>query len=297
MIRSAVKSASELCGQSDLSRAVDEFATCTSVELLQGTLFEIRFHAPRVAAAAAPGEFAQLLVDEGQVPLLRRPFSFSRVDISEGTVSFYLAAVGRGSSRLRLLHPGDRIRVLGPLGRGFSLPSSPGRSLLLAGGLGAAPFPLLMDQLIGRGEEVIWLNGSRSSSELYPDHLLPSGIHSRLIRTQDGSKGDPGLVTEGLPELMGVVQRIYACGPNPMLAAVYRSWASEVAAGHTAASLEVSIEAPMGCGFGTCLGCAIPLAAEGDESGPIGLCCRQGPVLPAQQLNWDQLLNQPAHLG
>jgi len=289
--------AAEIYGQSDLSKAVDEEATCTSIELLEGALFEIRFDSPRVAAAAAPGEFAQLLVDEGQVPLLRRPFSFSRADRTDGKVAFYLAAVGQGSRRLRLLHPGDRVRILGPLGRGFSLPESPGRSLLLAGGLGSAPFPLLIERLIERGEEVIWLNGARTAAELYPEHLLPGGLKGCLMRTQDGSKGTQGLLTDGLPELLVGIQRIYACGPNPMLAAVHRLWASEFAAGRTEASLEVSIEAPMGCGFGTCLGCAIPLGAAEETPGPLGLCCRQGPVLASGLLDWDRLLRQPAHLG
>jgi dihydroorotate dehydrogenase electron transfer subunit len=285
-----------LIGESDLSRALDESATCLGVEPHHGNLFEISFESPRIAAAARPGEFAQILVDEAPVPLLRRPFSFSRADPGSGLVAFYLGAVGAGSSRLSRFRPGDRARLLGPLGRGFSLPASAGRSILVGGGLGAAPFPLLIERLISSGEEVVWINGARTSHELYPAHRLPPGIAELVIRTEDGSAGERGLVTDGLTQRLLGAQGLYACGPNPLLAAVAAVWREHRAQGHGGPPLEVSIEAPMGCGFGTCLGCAVPLK-DGDLPGPLGLCCRQGPVLAADSLDWDRLLAQPAHLG
>ncbi|MHB1500305.1 MAG: iron-sulfur cluster-binding protein [Candidatus Dormibacteria bacterium] len=273
-------------------------ATCLGVDPHDAALFEIRFHSPQVAAAARPGKFAQILVSDGQVPLLRRPFSFSRADPGAGMVAFYLGAVGEGSSRLRGFEPGAQARILGPLGRGFTLPGAPGRSILVAGGLGAAPFPLLIERLLAQGEEVVWINGARGRAEIYPERLLPSGIAQAVIRTEDGSLGEQGLVTDGLVERLLGTQRLYACGPNAMLAAVAKLWRELRAQGVTVPPLEVSIEAPMGCGFGTCLGCAIPLwDPEGQQPGPYGLCCRQGPVLGAEQLDWGRLLQQPAHLG
>ncbi len=273
-------------------------ATCLGVDPHESDLFEIRFNSPQVAAAAKPGKFAQILVSDGQVPLLRRPFSFSRADPASGVVAFYLRAVGEGSGRLRRFEPGARARILGPLGRGFTLPSAPGRSVLLAGGLGAAPFPLLIERLLAQGEEVVWINGARDRAEIYPERLLPSGIAQVVIRTEDGSLGEQGLVTDGLIERLPGTQRLYACGPNAMLAALAKLWRELQAQEGTLPPLEVSIEAPMGCGFGTCLGCAIPLwDREGQQPGPYGLCCRQGPVLSAEQLDWGRLLQQPAHLG
>ncbi|MHB1575917.1 MAG: dihydroorotate dehydrogenase electron transfer subunit [Candidatus Dormibacteria bacterium] len=296
MSQTAAGTAAELIGESDLDRAVDEAATCLGVDPHHSNLFEISFESPGIARAARPGEFAQILVDEGPIPLLRRPFSFSRADPDSGLVAFYLGAVGAGSSRLRRFRPGDRARILGPLGRGFSLPDSPGRSIVVGGGLGAAPFPLLIDRLISTGEEVVWINGARSGHELYPERLLPQGITELVIRTEDGSRGERGLVTDGLAQRLAAAQRLYACGPNPMLAAVAALWREQRAKGGPVPPLEVSIEAPMGCGFGTCLGCAVPLRA-GDHPGPFGLCCRQGPVLAADSLDWERLLTQPAHLG
>ncbi len=288
-------SATALVGRSDLSEALDEPAACVKVDHLGANLYEITFEAPALAGLARPGQFAQIKVDPGPIPLLRRPFSFSRADPETGTISFYLGVVGEGSRRMAGFPPGHPVRILGPLGRGFSLPATPGRSLIISGGLGAAPFPLLAERLIAQDEEVIWLNGARTVVELYPNHLIPGGVARRIQFTQDGSAGETGLVTEGLAARLDGVQRVYACGPNAMLDSVHSAWA----AGAAAPRLEVSIEAPMGCGFGTCLGCAIPLCDPGHPAseGPLGLCCRQGPVLAAGALDWERLLRQPAHLG
>lgn len=290
--------AARLAGQSELGRALDEGAVCTEVLPLEGNLFQISFQAPRLAGLAQPGEFAQIWVERSPVPLLRRPFSFSRADRRQGQVSFYLGAVGEGSRRLRRFHPGDRAQLLGPLGLGFTLPKEPGRSLLVAGGLGAAPFPLLADRLLERGEQVIWVNGARTRAELYPEELIPAGLAEVVQFTEDGSRGERGRVTSGLVRYLAGVQRVYACGPNSMLAVVFGLLSEHPARAATECRLEVSIEAPMGCGFGTCLGCAIPIRDPDGGHGPvIGLCCRQGPVLKGSLLDWEWLLRQPAHLG
>ncbi len=296
MSSSETLSATALVGRSDLSRAVDETAVCAQSVDLGADLFEITFVAPELARLAEPGQFAQIEVDPGPVPLLRRPFSFSRADREQGTISFYFGIVGEGTRRMAGFRPGHRVQILGPLGRGFTLPRSRGRSLLISGGLGAAPFPLLAERLSERQEELVWLNGARTERELYPDHLIPPGTSRRVQFTQDGSAGRVGLVTDGLVDWLDTSQRIYACGPNPMLNAVHSLWASRSELPRP--ELEVSIEAPMGCGFGTCLGCAIPLLDPGHPGGdgPLGLCCRQGPVLAASALDWERLLRQPSHL-
>ncbi|HUY24425.1 MAG TPA: hypothetical protein VMV09_03850 [Candidatus Saccharimonadales bacterium] len=289
-------SAKHLTGESELSRAVDEQAECTAVLPLEGNLFQISFFAPEIARRARPGEFAQIRLEDGDVPLLRRPFSFSRAHPETGEIAFYVGVVGAGSRRLRRFAPGQRARILGPLGQGFTLPDRPGRSAVISGGLGAAPFPLLTEVLLQRGEEVVWINGARTAAELYPEDLVPAGVGHLIRLTEDGRSGSLGRVTEGLEAHLRTAQRAYACGPNQMLAAVFTSLAKASGQPAALAELEVSIEAPMGCGFGTCLGCAIPMRmTQGDECA-LGLCCRQGPVFPASTLDWQRLLTQPAHL-
>ncbi|MGA8207655.1 MAG: hypothetical protein WB801_04840 [Candidatus Dormiibacterota bacterium] len=296
MTQLASLSAKRLIGESRLSRAVDEQVECTSVLPLEGNLFQISFCAPEISRRAQPGEFAQIWVEESHIPLLRRPFSFSRTDPETGEVSFYVGAVGEGSRRLQRFAPGMPARILGPLGQGFTLPDRPGRSVLISGGLGAAPFPLLTQVLLDRGEQVVWINGARTATELYPQELVPPGVDQMIRLTEDGSSGILGRVTVGLASHLSQAQRAYACGPNQMLAAVFRSLADLSGRLATAPALEVSIEAPMGCGFGTCLGCAVPVGDIDGDHPVLGLCCRQGPVFLASMLDWERLLTQPAHL-
>lgn len=280
----------ELAGESDLRSAGDEIASCQAVDQLGTGLFQVTMHAPGVAGRATPGQFAQIQVDPEPTPLLRRPFSFSRTDPQTGTVSFYLRTFGVGTQRLVAAAPGATLRMLGPLGRGFTIPRAPGFAVLVAGGLGVAPFPMLADWLVRRGWRVVWLNGAATAGQLYPMELLPPGLADAVHVTEDGTAGARGLVTDVLEPLLEVGCRVYACGPNPMLAAVAQATVGR-------AELEVSIEAPMGCGFGTCLGCAIPLVDSESGARSLGLCCRQGPVLPAAVVDWQRLAIQPAHLG
>src|SRR6202043_443607 len=112
-----------------------------------------------------------------------------------------------------------------------------------------------------------------------------------LEATEDGSRGLRGRVTDLIPDaLLGNPEAVFACGPNPMLAAV---------AGILAARRpdqprvrEASLEAPMGCGFGTCLGCALPVL-RGDGERAWALCCSDGPVMAMGEVGWAALLELP----
>ncbi|HUY97925.1 MAG TPA: dihydroorotate dehydrogenase electron transfer subunit [Verrucomicrobiae bacterium] len=274
---------------SDLDRALSVEGVCLGLEPVGEGAVELRIACDPIAQKVAPGEFCQLRVGPGPTPLLRRPFSVCRADPEAGTLSFYLGIVGEGTARLAALRRGDRLGVLGPLGRGFTVPPAPSVLLMVAGGLGAAPFPLLAAACQRRGVELIWLNGAATAPRLFPVERLQVPVAAHLV-TEDGSQGERGRVTDRLGPLLAGVDRVAACGPNPMLAAV----AAAVAALAPTLPLEVSLEAPMGCGFGVCLGCAIPVRTP---SGPaLQLCCRVGPVLAAETVDWPRLLAlPPAH--
>ncbi len=272
---------------SDLGRARSGLAVVREVEPVGPGCVELVLDCAGVARAARPGEFCQLRVAEGPVPLLRRPFSVCRTDPAAGTVTVHVGVVGAGTRRLAAAQLGDRIGVLGPLGRGFTVPSGPGTLLMVAGGLGAAPFPLLAAAGHARGAKLVWLNGAATAARLYPVERLGAPVEAH-VATEDGSRGRRGRVTDLLPALLGECDRIAACGPNPMLAAVART----VAARAPGLPLEVSLEAPMGCGIGTCLGCALPVVG----APALALLCRAGPVLPAVAVDWGRLGTlPPAH--
>ena len=242
---------------------------------------------------ARAGEFAQLRCSRSNVPLLRRPFS---VAWSDGDAcSFVFDVVGAGTAALAALRPGDTIDVLGPLGNGFT-PAAPGSALCVAGGVGCAPFPLLVRDLAAAGvEDIVVLNGAASASRLYPAERFDRiGASVRVFEaTDDGSRGHHGRVTELLTDaLHESPPAVYACGPNVMLGAVARI----VRAMPGVEVAEVSLEAPMGCGFGTCLGCAVPV---GSSAAPAwALCCSDGPVFRCDDVDWDTLHRLPeAHVA
>lgn len=281
---------------SDLRRARDEVGAILAVEELGGGLVELTAHLPHLAATACAGEFAQLRCGPGPIPLLRRPFSVAWVDGE--TCSFVFERVGEGTRRLAAMRPGDLLTSLGPLGTGFTLRPGMRRVVCVAGGLGCAPFPLLARQARAMGvAEVVVLHGAATASRFYPPSRFVRGDVGgvRVIEsTDDGSRGHRGLVVDLLHgDLLRDVDALYACGPNAMLAAT----AACVQRMPTRAPIcEASLEAPMGCGFGTCLGCALPVRRQ--DASAWALCCREGPVMPMDDVDWEGLRAlPPAHVA
>lgn len=264
-----------------------------SVDELTGGLIELTANLPYLAATAQAGEFAQLQCGPGPVPLLRRPFSVAWVEGDR--CSFVFERVGEGTRRLAAMRPGDPLASLGPLGVGFTLHQGMRHVVCIAGGLGCAPFPLLARQARSLGvERIVILHGAATAARLYPASRFVRGDAAGVQvveATDDGSRGHHGLVTELIASALhdAGVDAVHACGPNPMLAATADVLRRTRGLPPTC---EASLEAPMGCGFGTCLGCALPVRGE------WALCCRQGPVMPMDAVDWDALRSlPPAHVA
>ncbi len=276
-----------------LREARDERGEVVAVDVLGGGMVEVSVRLPHLAATAQPGQFAQLRCGDGYNPLLRRPFSVAWTD--GDLAAFVLAPVGAGTHILASLHPGDALSVLGPLGTGFTVATGAARALCVSGGLGCAPFPLLIRALRAAGKDVAVVSGAVSAQLLYPPERFARGDRGVDVveLTVDGSRGVQGLVTAGIPRDLDATVAVYACGPNPMLAALSRTLHD----GNPPRTAEVSLEAPMGCGFGTCLGCALPVL--GDDGGSRwALCCSDGPVMPIDSVAWDELMKlPPAHVA
>lgn len=269
----------------------DERGEVVAVEALGGGMVEISVRLPHIAARAQPGQFVQLRCGEAHMPLLRRPFSVAWTDAD--IAAFVLAPVGVGTRILAALHPGDPIDALGPLGRGFTVDTLVTHALCVSGGLGCAPFPMLVRALRSSGTRTVTVvSGAATAALLYPRERFSRGDPDVEVieLTVDGSRGRRGLVTAAVAGNFDAASALYACGPNPMLAALARLLGGAVAAPVLA---EASLEAPMGCGYGTCLGCALP-AWDPDGARAWALCCRQGPVMSMEVVDWDELMKLPA---
>ena len=236
---------------------------------------------------ASPGQFVMLSPGvragvERTDPLLPRPMAVYRQRELPGgaEVEILFKRHGRGTALLALARAGETVRLVGPLGRGFALPAPDETPILAAGGTGIASVYELASRLAAAGQPAAVLLGARSARDLMAEDdfvALPGPLR---IATEDGSRGDRGVVTDLLERELAARSRprVYACGPTAMM----RRCADVARAAGVPCS--VSLENPMACGFGVCLGCAAPLSAGG-----FALVCREGPVFDAADVAWEGL--------
>ncbi|MDD2498999.1 MAG: dihydroorotate dehydrogenase electron transfer subunit [Desulfitobacteriaceae bacterium] len=232
----------------------------------------MKLSAPEVACRALPGQFLHVRVNTGTYPLLRRPLSLHEIDSKHGSVSLLYQVRGAGTELLSQKTAGEKIDVMGPLGKGFNLDFSGEEAVLVGGGIGIAPLYPLAGGLISSGKSVTVLIGSRSvESVLAVDKFSAIGCRVR-VSTNDGTEGLKGYVTELFEDyLMKTdVDYVYACGPGPMLAEIEKSCAKRQIPG------QVSLEEYMGCGVGACLSCACE--KEGTDEKKYLKVCTDGPV-------------------
>ena len=239
---------------------------------------ELVVHHPPTAGAVRPGQFFQLAVGAPHT-ILRRPYSAAWSDSTRGTIGFIFNVVGAGSAWLAAQGEGDELDLLGPLGRGFELDGDR-PAVCIAGGLGVAVFPGVVQALVARGRNVTLLQGARTATQLLAAERFP-GAHVRMA-TDDGSAGHRGSVIDLLADF--VSPEIFACGPTPMLRALIDTAGRQEI---SLASIQVALETPMGCGVGTCLGCAAPR-----REGGYLLTCQDGPCVRADRIEWDRMEDQ-----
>jgi dihydroorotate dehydrogenase electron transfer subunit len=248
--------------------------------------FTLALDVPAGFAEIAAGQFVMFETTGTLEPYLRRAFSVADVTNGgiEGTrIELLAKIVGRGTRAMAELPVGSRRALLGPLGNGFSQPDPGGAPVaLVAGGVGSAPLLLLARQLLARGVAFDFFYGGRSEIDLARGAEFRARAEASggryVAATEDGSTGFRGRVTDALVAAIDDGTRYtatYSCGPMPMLAAMARLGAERGVGG------EAAFETEMGCGFGACLGCAIPHA-----SGRFALCCKDGPVFRLDEVLW-----------
>ncbi|WP_119068127.1 dihydroorotate dehydrogenase electron transfer subunit [Rubrobacter indicoceani] len=205
-------------------------------------------------------------------PFLARPLSF--YDYNGGVASLLFEVRGRGTENLARKKAGETVEVTAPLGRAFDLSelNETSRVALLGGGIGVAPFRFLSRHLAR-------LNVPHDTYLGFADGELAKaadGFDTPTVATMDGSVGFGGTVLDAVAGSGGIEQygALYACGPNPMLAAVKLAAPPDV-------RCQLSVEERMGCGNGSCNGCVVPVKHRGYVRS-----CVEGPVFDAGVLAW-----------
>jgi len=229
-------------------------------------LFALTLKSPEVAKATRPGQFLNIRIGNSPTPLLRRPFSVSRTDGDFLEILFNI--VGRGTEILASKQPGDRLNILGPLGVPFRTAGNYDLAVIVAGGLGVAPFPMLTGVLRQSGKKVETLLGARTGAQVTQKHLL-----NAQVATDDGSSGFHGTVVQLLEQYWNKENprnaKIFGCGPTRMMKAL-----SDFARIRRI-ECELSLEGDMACGVGICQGCPVE-RTSGEKK--YSLVCVEGPT-------------------
>lgn len=222
-----------------------------------------------------PGQFAEVRIDGSATTFLRRPISINYVDKVANEVWLLVQLVGDGTRKLSTVKPGDTVNLILPLGNGFTLPATDEQAspLLVGGGVGTAPMLMLGSELSRMGVKPTFLLGARSSKDLLQLDMFEK-LGSVYTTTEDGSMGEKGYVTQHSILSSAHFDRIYTCGPKPMMMAVAKyAKANDI-------TCEVSLENMMACGVGACLCCV-----ENTDEGHLCVC-KDGPVFNIKKLLW-----------
>ncbi len=210
----------------------------------------------------AAGQFVNIRI-EGLY--LRRPISVC--DYNEKEIVLIYKVVGKGTEKMSEMPVGTELDVLTGLGNGYDLSASGENPLLIGGGVGVPPLYNLAKKLIAAGKKVSVILGFNTADEIFYEEEFKKLGAAVYVTTADGSYGTKGFVTAVKPQH----SYVYACGPVPMLKAVYDGFDGDG---------EFSFEERMGCGFGACMGCTCK-TKYGNKR-----ICKGGPVLKKEEIVW-----------
>jgi len=228
-------------------------------------IYLLKIFSPELTSIIKPGQFVNVRVTERIYPLLRRPFSVCDVEGDHLFLMFNI--MGEGTSILAHKPIGTDLDILGPLGNGFNLEGNYDTAIIVAGGLGAAPFPYVTRKLIVN-KKIISFIGGRTK-----DDVITYNLKNVIEASDDGSRGFEGNVVELLRNNFNQFQKdkvkIFACGPTAMLRSLKEFCIQNNI------ECEVSTECAMACGFGICQGCPIESTSKKDQ---YLLVCKDGPI-------------------
>jgi dihydroorotate dehydrogenase electron transfer subunit len=289
-------------------------AIISNVEVMPG-IHLMWIEAPDIAVAAQPGQFITVRCGDFT---LRRPFSIHQVGNSnviaspaaigtkQSQVAILFKVTGKGTLWLSQRQTSERMDILGPLGKGFSIEPRSKKLLLVAGGIGIAPLIFLMQHAPSQ-YQITLIHGASTAAQLYPFSSagkqrtklspLPKGVQFIPV-TEDGTLGKKGTATHILPDFLDWADQVYACGPVGMYKAMALSLNPSPLKGEGKPIVgeglvpshnlklkksQVSLEVRMGCGFGACYGCTI------NTKKGLRHVCRDGPVFELDDIIWQEV--------
>lgn len=261
-----------------MSEKFQENVTVVSQKQIADGIFDLVLQTKEIATHAKAGQFVSVYSNDAS-KLLPRPISLCGIDREAGTLRLVYRVTGEktGTEEFSKLEAGDSIRIMGPLGNGFTV--EPGKkAFLIGGGIGVPPMLQLAKEIKASGvAEFQTIMGYRNAQTFLLDEFKEHG--DAFAATEDGSVGTKGNVIDAIKALGLKADVIYACGPTPMLRAL-KAYAQEQ-------NMEcyVSMEERMACGIGACLACVCNSTEKDAHSNVKNKrICKEGPVFNAKEV-------------
>lgn len=249
----------------------EEMASVARQEKIATDIYSMWLRTDKIAAKAKPGQFLSVYCNEGS-RLLPRPISICEIDKAEGLIRLVYRIAGKGTEEFSGFREGAQVKVVGPLGNGFTLKDK--KAFLIGGGIGIPPMLELAKNLDCEKQIIA---GYRNDELFLADEFEKYG--KVYIATEDGSVGTKGNVLDAIRENGLSADIIYACGPTPMLRAL-KEYATE-----NDIECWISMEERMACGIGACLACVCKSKDKDAHSNVNNKrVCKEGPVFRAEEV-------------
>ncbi|MDD6291896.1 MAG: dihydroorotate dehydrogenase electron transfer subunit [Lachnospiraceae bacterium] len=261
-----------------MSEKFQERATVLSQECLGAGIYDLTIQTKEIAAHAKAGQFVSVYSDDAS-KLLPRPISLCGIDAEAGTLRlvYRVTGEGTGTEEFSRLKKGDTVKILGPLGNGFTI--EPGKkAFLIGGGIGVPPMLQLAKDIKKAGVVPFQIvMGYRDANTFLMDEFKEQA--ETFVATEDGSVGTKGNVLDAIRANALTADVIYACGPTPMLRAL-KAYAAE-----QGMDCYISMEERMACGIGACLACVCNSTSKDEHSNVNNKrICKEGPVFDAKEV-------------
>ena len=214
-------------------------------------------------AGIKPGQFVEIAVPGYY---LRRPISVS--DVEDDRLTIIYKTVGKGTTAMAQMLPGEELDILTCLGNGYDLTKAKEEVLLIGGGVGVPPLIYLAKKLREQNKKVHAIIGFNTKNEVFAEEVFEELGCDVQVCTMDGSYGRQGVVTDVIEM---PAPYYFACGPMPMLRAIAQT---------VGTNGQMSMEERMGCGVGICVGCSI------ETKNGVKRVCKEGPVFNVEELTF-----------
>ncbi len=260
-----------------MSEKFQETVTVVSQKQIGAGIYDLTIQTKEIAAAAKAGQFVSVYSNDAS-KLLPRPISLCGIDRKAGTLRLVYRVTGEhtGTEEFSRLQAGDAVKIMGPLGNGFTVEKGK-KAFLIGGGIGVPPMLQLAKEMKDAGENFQIVMGYRDAGTFLLDEFKEQG--ESFVATEDGSVGTKGNVLDAIRENHLEADVIYACGPTPMLRAL-KTYAEE-----QNMTCYVSMEERMACGIGACLACVCNSTEKDAHSNVKNKrICKEGPVFNAKEV-------------